>query len=99
MAVSQNTMSFTNDNDECMGFVIKSMTTEWPNGCVLLIIKRLFKKFRPDDLMVEIELNAKLQAMKLKEGESPAKPFTQSGIESWYIHDRECTNSEFQPIA
>jgi len=88
VAVAQLTMCFTNENAECMAFVYKSMTQEWPNGCVWIIIQRLFKKYRPSDLMVEVELNAKLQNLKLKDNESPTVLFTQiAGIENWYLHD------------
>jgi len=52
VAVAQFTMAFSNENEDCMGFVFRSMTSEWPNGNTWLIVERLYKKYRPDDLTV-----------------------------------------------
>jgi hypothetical protein len=36
------------------------MANDLPSGAAWLIVDRLLKKYRPSDLMVEIELNRKL---------------------------------------
>jgi len=78
-------MAFTGENEICMGMVFKAMTADWPSGETWLVVDRLFKRYKPNDVMKEIELNRKLVELKLKDNESPSSLFTQiAGIENWY---------------
>ena len=85
LAMANLTMAFTNDNDVCMGYVFKSMDSKWPKGRAWYVFEKLLKKYRPNDLMVEFELNQKLSELKMKIDESPGVVFTQlARIENWY---------------
>jgi len=85
LAIANFTMSFTNDNSVCMGFIFKSMDTDWPRGKAWVVVEKLLKRFRPNDLMVEIELAKKLSEISMKIDESPGVLFTQlAQIDNWY---------------
>ena len=88
LAMANLTMAFTNDNNVCMGFVFKSMDNDWPKGRAWYVMEKLEKKYRPNDLMVEFELNKKLSELKMNIHESPAVLFTQlASIDNWYPKD------------
>ena len=71
-----------------MGFVQDGMTKEWPNGAAWLILKRLVKRYKPNDLMTEVELNRKLSELKMRNNENPGNLFTQiAAIRTWYSKD------------
>ena len=50
-------------------------TDEWPGGLVHEFLKKLQKKFKPQDTVSVIELKTSLAKLKLKAGEDPAKLF------------------------
>ena len=88
LAVASLTSAFTNENHICMGFVQDSMTKSWPNGATWVILKRLLRRYKPNDLMTEIELNRILSELKLGADENPGNLFTQiAAIRTWYSKD------------
>ena len=48
-------------------------TDEWPGGLVHEFLKKLQKKFKPQDTVSVTELKTSLAKLKLKAGEDPAK--------------------------
>lgn len=71
-----------------MGHVFKSMDATWPKGRAMYVIEEILKKYRPNDLMMELELNQKLSELMMKADESPTVIFTQlARIENWHPKD------------
>jgi len=81
-------MAFSNDNRTCMWILQDAITRKWPNGATWLIVKWLMKRYRPSDLMTEVELHKKLASFKMAENDNQANLFTQSAeIRTWYTKD------------
>ena len=83
IAMASFTMSFTSEGT--MGLVYKAKTTTWPCGLVHTVVAALAKKYQPQDTITRVKLRQKLNKIKMKKNEDPAKLFEQiSQIENKY---------------
>jgi hypothetical protein len=57
-------------------FILKGMTTAWPNGEAHLIVKSLLQKFRPQDAMSKLEFSEAVMKMQLHPGDNPTELFS-----------------------
>jgi hypothetical protein len=73
-AMANLTLSFTIVS---MGFVYEAMTDAYTGGLAHLVIKALFKKFRPQDTISRVELRVMLNGIKMKKNDDPAVLFNQ----------------------
>jgi hypothetical protein len=64
-------------NEVTMGIVYEAMTDAYIGGLAHLVIKGLFKKYQPQDIMSKVELRTMLNNIKMKPHEDPAKLFNQ----------------------
>ena len=58
VAMANLTMAFTSETT--MGLVYKARTKDWPSGLAYLVIKGLFMKYRPIDMVTLVELMRKV---------------------------------------
>ena len=85
-AMAAFTMAFTKETT--MGMVYKSMTKEWPGGLAHVVVKALFKKFKPENVMTRVQLRQALNKISMKANEDPCTLFEQiSTIENWYNNE------------
>jgi hypothetical protein len=68
-------MVFTSEGT--MGLVYKAMNANWPNGLAHLVIKGLFKKYRPQDTVTLMELRQMLNKIGMKKDVNSATMFKQ----------------------
>ena len=84
LAVASLTLAFS--TDALMGLVMRSSTSEWPNGLAWKVVEALFKKYRPEDVISMAELRRELGRISMKKEEDPTTLFDQlSTIENKYI--------------
>jgi hypothetical protein len=90
VAMANLSMAFTSEST--MGMVYKAMTTDWPNGLAHLVIKGLFKKYQPQDMVTRVELQQMLNKIGMKKDADPATLFEQiASVENCY----NTTTSQF----
>ena len=83
MAIANFTMAFT--TEATMGLVCHAYTEEWPRGLAKLVIEGLMAKYRPLDVLSEVEMRQKLNKVSMKRGSDPATLFEQlSAIENQF---------------
>ncbi len=69
-----------------MRLIYKAKNTAWPGGDVHKVVKALFKKYRPIDMMTLVELREALGQVSMKVKEDPGMIFKQiSTIENRYM--------------
>ncbi len=80
-------MSFT--SEVTIGLVYKAKSTNWPGGLAHLVVAALAKKYQPQHTTItRIEQRQKLNKIKMKKNEDPAKLFEQiSQIENKYRYN------------
>lgn len=82
------TLAFTTES--LMGLLFKAQTTEWPNGKAHLVVKELFKKFRPRDTISRVELRTQLNNVSMEKNDDPATLFEQiSKIQNRFKKDSQ----------
>ena len=69
------TLAFTTES--LMSLLFKAQTTAWPNGLAHLVVKELFKKFRPRDTISRVELRSQLNAVSMDKKDNPSTLFEQ----------------------
>ena len=83
VAMANLAMAFTSET--MMGLVYKVMTTEWLSGLVHLVVKGLFKKYQPQDMVKLVELRQMLTKITMKKRLDPATLFEQiAAVENCY---------------
>ena len=83
VAMANLSMAFTTES--LMGLIYKSMTMEYPGGLAHLVVKALFAKYQPQDIVTCVELRQMLNKVSMKKSDDPAKLFEQiSGIKNKY---------------
>lgn len=75
LAMCSFTMAF--QTESLLTMVYKAQTNNWPSGLAYLVVKALFKKYRPDDLMAEVELEAMLSEVGMSGKTDPSVMFEQ----------------------
>jgi len=89
MAVADLTMAFTMEG--IMSLVCKAMDPNWPGGLVHKVVEALFKKFKPQDTISQVELRQRLNKVSMKKTDDPSVTFEQtSAIEN------QCNNATTQ---
>jgi hypothetical protein len=58
-----------------MSFICKASTVAWPLGLAYVIVKELFKRFMPQDLMAKVELRKRLNRVTMKANDNPSAIF------------------------
>ena len=72
-------------SETMMGLVYKATTTEWPSRLAHLVVKGLFKKYQPQDMVMLVELRQMLNKIMMKKGLDPATLFEQiAAVENHY---------------
>ena len=63
----------------------ETMTTKWPGGLAHKVVKKLFKIYKPDDDITEVEVYERLLEVKIKRKDDPRTLFEQvASIKNWY---------------
>ena len=83
VAMASLSMAFTSEGT--MFLVYKAMNADWPNGLVHLVIKGLFKKYQPQDMVMLVELRQMLNKISMKKDSNLAILFEQiASVENRY---------------
>jgi hypothetical protein len=84
LAIASFTMAF--NSEATMRLIYKAKSSAWPGGNAHEVVKALFKKYRPIDMMTLVELRKALGKVSMKTKEDPATIFEQiSTIENRYM--------------
>ena len=76
LAMCSFTMAF--QTESLLTLIYKAQTSDWPSGLAAAVKSALFKKYCPDDIMAEVELEAMLNQVKMKGKKSePSTMFEQ----------------------
>ena len=62
VAKKQNVITFANltsalDSTSLIGMLMQAETTKWPSGLASMVVKQLFDKFEPHDMVSLIDMN------------------------------------------
>ena len=77
------TMAFTTEG--CMGMIYKAITSNWPSGLVHLVVKALFQKYKPTDMISRVEMRLRLNKVSMKKSEDPITLFEEiSAIQNMF---------------
>jgi len=72
-AMANLTLAFT--SDELLGMIITAQTSDWPDGLACDVIKDLFKKYKPEDIMSLVDEKVELAKIRMSPNEEPKKLF------------------------
>jgi hypothetical protein len=61
--------------ETAMNFIYDGQTEKWPTSLAWKVTAALFRKFRPRDTISKVELQMKLQQLKLKKKQNPGDLF------------------------
>lgn len=88
IAMYSFTMAFQTEG--LLGMIYKSRSADWPGGLAYKVVQLLFKKFAPDDIMSNIELENRLKQVKfMHRKEDPSELFERiKTIENQYEHTK-----------
>ena len=75
VAMANLTMAFETEN--LFGMVYKSMSKDFPAGLAHLVVKELFNKYNPKDVVSRVELRRMLAGVSMKETQDPTTLFEQ----------------------
>jgi hypothetical protein len=70
-------LTLTFESGESMKFIYKEFTIDYPNGLAHLVIKALWKKFKPQDATSNLEFTQALMRIKMNPKDNPPTLFTQ----------------------
>jgi hypothetical protein len=73
LAISSFIMAYNKEG--IMRLINKAKTKEWPEGLVYLVVLELNKKFKPNDIITNVEMRQKLNQVNMKKGSDPALLF------------------------
>ncbi len=83
MAMANLTMAF--DSESLFGMIYKSMSKEYRAGKAHLVVKELFNKYNPEDVVSRVELRKMLAGVSMKDTQDPSTLFEQvSAIRNRY---------------
>ena len=84
-AVVMVNLSVVFTSEGTMGLVYQAINANWPNGLVPLLIKGLFKKYQPQDMVMQVELRQMLNKISMKKDSNLVTMFEQiTSVENRY---------------
>ena len=92
------TLAFTTST--LMDMITSTETTEYAGGIAKDAVKKLFRKYRPDDTISNVEAEAELSGLKFKAGENPERFFERLAImKTKYLGCKRFEEKELIPIS
>jgi hypothetical protein len=83
MAIACLTAAFQDDG--LLNLIEGSMTQQWPSGLAYLVVDALYKRYRPVDIIMRVEMRTRLNQVSMKTHEDPRTLFDQlASIQSAY---------------
>ena len=70
LAMASFAIAFT--KDKAMNIIYAACTKEWPDVEAHLVVKELFKRYRPLDTVPKVEMRQQLSKIRMKRGTNPS---------------------------
>jgi hypothetical protein len=73
LAMASFSIAFT--TDKVMNILYAACTENWPDGEAHLVVRELYKRYRPLDTVSKVEMRQHLSRVKMKKGTNPSALF------------------------
>jgi hypothetical protein len=91
LAVNRNEFSMASfsiafTTEKAMNIIYAASTENWPNGEAYLVVRELYKRYRPLDTVSKVDMRQNLSSLKMKKGMNPSDLFeTLTSIQNQFL--------------
>jgi hypothetical protein len=84
LAMASFSIAFT--TEKAMNIIYAACTENWPDGEAHLVVRELYKRYRPLDTVSKVEMRQHLSRVKMKKGMNPSELFeTLTSIQNQFL--------------